>query len=96
MIAMRYGTVPVVHAVGGLKDTVQPFNPETGEGCGVTFHAFEAWDMLDALHRGIDLYHDKKFWRILRANGMRRDFSWDASAKKYLSVYRELCGCNAD
>lgn len=92
MIAMRYGAVPVVHAVGGLKDTVIPFNPETGEGNGVTFLSYEAWDMLDALRRALALYHQKNVWRVVRRNGMSRDFSWGNSAKRYLDVYRALTG----
>jgi starch synthase len=90
MIAMRYGTVPVVHAVGGLKDTVQPFNPQTGAGNGVTFLSFAVWDMLDALDRAVALYHDKALWKTVRANGMRSDFSWEKSARKYLEVYTAL------
>ncbi|WMJ84683.1 glycogen synthase GlgA [Oscillospiraceae bacterium LTW-04] len=92
MIAMRYGTVPVVHAVGGLKDTVIPFNPETREGNGVTFQSYEVWDMLDALRRALSLYHQKQMWRAARRNGMSRDFSWGNSAKKYLDVYCALTG----
>lgn len=90
MIAMRYGAVPVVHAVGGLKDTVIPFNPETREGNGITFQTYEAWDMLDALQRALTLYHQKALWRVVRRNGMQRDSSWQHSAQKYLDVYRSL------
>ncbi len=92
MIAMRYGAVPIVHAVGGLKDTVIPFNPETGEGDGINFLSYEVGDMLDALHRALSLYHQKDIWRVVRRNGMSRDFSWGNSAKKYLDVYRALVG----
>ncbi|HWP50980.1 MAG TPA: glycogen synthase GlgA [Clostridia bacterium] len=90
MIAMRYGTVPVVHAVGGLKDTVSPFNPETGEGSGITFLSYEVWDMLDALQRALALYQQKALWRVVRKNCMSRDFSWQNSAQRYLDVYRGL------
>lgn len=92
MIAMRYGTVPVVHAVGGLKDTVIPFDPDTGEGNGITFQTYEAWDMLDALERALALYHQKALWKTVRRNGMRRDSSWEQSAQKYLDVYNALIG----
>ena len=90
MIAMRYGTVPVVHAVGGLKDTVIPFEPETGVGNGVTFQTYAVWDMLDALSRAFTLYREKPLWKTVRRNCMRRDSSWAQSAQKYLDVYRAL------
>ena len=92
MIAMRYGTVPVVHAVGGLKDTVIPFDPETGEGNGVTFQTYEVWDMLDALRRALAFYHQKALWKTLRRNCLRRDSSWEQSAQQYLDVYGALIG----
>lgn len=90
MIAMRYGTVPIVHTVGGLGETVKAFNPETGEGNGVTFQSYNAWDMLDAINRGIGLYHNKDLWRVIRKNAMHTDFSWSVSAKEYLKIYEDL------
>lgn len=90
MIAMRYGTVPIVHTVGGLRDTVIPFNPETKEGNGVTFQSFNSYDMLDAIRRAVDLYHNKPLWRIMRKNGMMCDFSWKKPATEYLSIYNEI------
>ncbi|MFV0497448.1 MAG: glycogen synthase GlgA [Candidatus Fimivivens sp.] len=90
MIAMRYGAVPVVHAVGGLKDTVIPFNPETQAGNGITFQSYEVWDMLDALRRALSLYGQKQVWKSVRRNGMSCDFSWGHSAVKYLEVYDAL------
>jgi len=70
MIAMRYGTVPIVHTVGGLADTVCPYNPDTKEGTGVTFQSFNSYDMLNAIKRAVDLYYDKPNWRQLRKNAM--------------------------
>ena len=90
MIAMRYGTIPVVHSVGGLRDTVLAFNPETKEGNGITFQSYNAYDMLDAIKRGVSLYHDKTSWRALRKNAMISDFGWEKSAKKYINIYKEL------
>ncbi len=90
MIAMRYGTIPIVHTVGGLNDTVEAFNPETKEGTGLTFQSFHAYDMLDAIRRAVDLYRDKNLWRPLRKNAMAKDFSWHAPAKKYLEIYKEI------
>ncbi len=92
MIAMRYGTVPIVHAVGGLKDTVVPFDPDTGEGNGVTFQTYTLWDMLDAVARALALYHQKPLWKVVRRNAMRRDSSWAQSAQRYLDIYGALIG----
>lgn len=90
MIAMRYGTVPVVHTVGGLADTVQAFNPQTGEGNGVTFQSYNAYDMLDAVRRAVGLYYDKPAWRQVRKNAMLCDFGWSRPAEEYIAMYREL------
>ena len=90
MIAMRYGTIPVVHSVGGLRDTVLAFNPETKEGNGITFQSYNAYDMLDAIKRGVSLYHDKASWRALRKNAMNSNFGWEKSAEKYINIYKEL------
>ncbi len=90
MIASRYGTVPVVRETGGLYDTIKPFNPETGEGNGVTFVTYNAHDMLDALRRACSLYRDKEKWAGLIKNAMMTDFSWDASARRYLLMYEGI------
>lgn len=90
MIASRYGTVPVVRETGGLYDTIKPYNPETGEGNGVTFVTYNAHDMLNAVHRVTALYSDRFKWESLVANAMKADFSWDASAKRYLDMYENL------
>ena len=90
MIASRYGTVPVVRETGGLYDTIKPFNPETGEGNGVTFVTYNAHDMLDAMNRSVGLYRDKPVWKKLVKNAMKADFTWNASAEKYIALYKEL------
>lgn len=90
MIAMRYGTIPIVHTVGGLVDTVQPYNPSTKEGTGITFQSYNSYDMLDAIKRAIDLYYDKPNWRQVRKNAMSRDFSWNYPADEYIAMYNEL------
>ncbi len=90
MIASRYGTVPVVRETGGLADTIKPYNPETGDGNGITFLTYNAHDMLNAVHRVCTLYRDADRWNELMANAMKMDFSWDASAKKYLAMYDNL------
>ena len=90
MIASAYGTVPVVREIGGLYDTIHPFNPETGEGNGITFVSYNAHDMMDALRRAVALYNDQDQWQKLLSNAMRCDFSWGASAKGYLDVFENL------
>lgn len=90
MIAMRYGTVPIVHTVGGLKETVEPYNPDTKTGNGITFQSYEALDMLDAIKRGLELYQNKNSWRFIRKNAMNTDFSWDVSAKEYKQLYENI------
>lgn len=90
MIAMRYGTVPIVHSVGGLHDTVPAFNPETKEGRGVTFQSFNAHDMLDAIRRAVDLYNNKTLWRAIRKNAMSGEYSWREPAQKYIEIYNEI------
>ena len=90
MIASRYGTVPVVREAGGLYDTIKPYDPQTGKGNGFTFVTYNAHDMLDAIRRSVALYRDKDQWASVRANAMRMDFSWNASAKKYIEMYDSL------
>ena len=88
IIAMRFGTVPVVRETGGLKDTVTPYEPLTGEGRGFTFTDINAADMVWALREAVDLYlSDKDAWQTLQKAGMTADFSWDNSAKQYLDIY---------
>ena len=88
IIAMRFGTVPVVRETGGLKDTVTPYEPLTGEGRGFTFTDINAADMVWALREAVDLYlGDKDAWQTLQKAGMTADFSWDNSAKQYLDIY---------
>ncbi|MCL2002982.1 MAG: glycogen synthase GlgA [Oscillospiraceae bacterium] len=92
MIAMRYGTVPVVRETGGLKDTVEPYNPETGGGLGFTFANYDKYDLLHAVRRAVDLYHgDKNRWKDIMKRGMTRDFSWAESAKAYKQLYKDIC-----
>ncbi|MCL1791335.1 MAG: glycosyltransferase [Peptococcaceae bacterium] len=88
MIAMRYGTVPVVRETGGLKDTVQPYNQFTGEGNGFGFANYNAHELLDTVRRAVGVYKDATAWRKLFRNALATDFSWDASAEKYVELYR--------
>ncbi len=90
LIAMRYGTIPVVRETGGLKDTVIPFNEESGEGVGFTFCTYDAYDMLGAIDRAISAYSDKEKWEKVMVNAMSADSSWKKSAKAYKKIYNEL------
>ncbi len=93
MIAMRYGTIPIVRETGGLRDTVPPYQPETGEGRGFTFASIDPQDMMDALHRAVDVYHNAPdAWKKLQKAGMEADFSWNSPAEKYQKIYRGLSG----
>jgi starch synthase len=90
MISLRYGTIPIVRETGGLKDSITPYNPETGRGNGVSFQSVNALDMVGAIKRAIELYRDKEQWAILVGNGMKSDFSWKTSSKEYLRLYKEM------
>src|SRR3989440_6791902 len=87
LIAMRYGSVPIVRAVGGLADTVQEYDPRSGEGNGFTFANYDAWEFFAAIVRALELYRFKDIWRKLQLRGMAADHSWQASAIRYVEVY---------
>ena len=91
MNAMRYGTVPVVHATGGLKDTVPGCDAQGKGGLGFTFESYNADDFYGALCRCIDLYsHDREGFRALQKTCMEQDFSWDKPAQKYMELFRKM------
>jgi starch synthase len=87
LIAMRYGSVPIVRAVGGLADTVQEYDPRTGAGNGFTFVNYDPWEFFAAIVRALELYRFKDIWRTLQRRGMAADHSWHASAMRYVDVY---------
>lgn len=91
MIAMRYGTIPLVRETGGLRDTVLSYNEVTGEGNGFSFFNYNAHDMLHTIERAIDFYlHRPEIWHKLQMRGMSGDYSWDQSAEKYMVIYQGL------
>lgn len=91
MIAMRYGTVPIVRLTGGLKDSVPAYNPTTGTGLGFTFGSITPGDLLGAIDRGLEVYEDDRpNWIGLMERGMTTDFSWDQSATAYEKVYNQV------
>lgn len=90
LISMRYGTIPVVHAVGGLKDTVIPFNPMDGTGNGVNFQSFNAGDLLGAIRRAIAIWWQPDQRKAIIHNGMAGDYSWNVSADEYIRIYESI------
>jgi len=92
MYSLRYGTVPIVRATGGLVDTVDPWDPATGEGTGFRFDYPDGTGMMWALDQALATYQDRKAWTRLMKNGMARDFSWTRSARAYVDLYRRAIG----
>jgi len=90
MYSMRYGTVPVVRATGGLDDTVQSFDPANGQGNGFKFGPYSAPAMLDKIREAIYFYSEPDTWAQIQRNGMAVDNSWSAAALKYIQLYREV------
>lgn len=91
MIAMRYGTLPLVRETGGLKDTVQPYNEFTGEGVGFSFSNFNPIECKDVMFIAIKTYNEKKdAWTRLVRQAMEKDYSWSASAAKYMDLYKKI------
>ena len=87
MIAMRYGTLPIVRETGGLKDSVVPYNRFTGEGDGFSFANFDSKEMRAVVHFALETYGDKKAMKLLKKNAMEKDFSFSSSAEKYAELY---------
>jgi starch synthase len=85
--SLRYGTVPVVRATGGLDDTIEPFDAASGRGTGFKFSEYTGAALMAALREALGAYADKASWRRLQANGMAKDFSWNASALEYGRLY---------
>ena len=88
MYSMRYGTVPIVHGVGGLADTVTPLR-------GFVFDEYSPAAMLGALTAALAAFRDARAWRALQLAGMQQDFSWDRSAQEYVKIYRRAIGLRA-
>ena len=89
MIAMAYGTLPLVRETGGLKDTVMPYNEFTGEGNGFSFTNYNAHDMLNVIEYAVSQYQDKEVWKNLIKNAMASRVDWKTQAEQYLKLYRE-------
>jgi len=90
MEAMRYGAIPVVRKTGGLADTVEDFNPITNSGTGFVFEKFSSYALFGTIVRALETYKYKKVWQKLIKKAMSVNFSWEASAQKYLNLYKKL------
>ena len=87
LYSLRYGTIPVVRATGGLADTIEDYNPNSGKGTGFSFKEYSSQALFEAVNRAFRLFADKKPWQALIGNAMTADFSWKSSAAKYLKLY---------
>ncbi|MBI3650064.1 MAG: glycogen synthase GlgA [Acidobacteria bacterium] len=90
LYSLKYGTVPIVRAVGGLDDTIQNFNRANGQGNGFKFYDYQADKLLEKIYEALMVYTDKALWRTLMLNGMKMDYSWAVSARHYLALYERL------
>jgi len=90
MYSQKYGTIPVVRKTGGLADTVEPWNPDTGEGTGVVFDHADSQAVRWALGFALEIWRHPEQWRRLQRNAMAQDFSWERRGKEYLELYRRL------
>ena len=88
--SLKYGTVPVVRATGGLDDTIEEWNSEKRTGTGFKFYGYEAKDFLAAIDRALAAFEDKAGWTQLMVNGMTRNYSWEQPAREYAAVYEEV------
>jgi starch synthase len=85
--SLRYGTVPVVRATGGLDDTIQQYDAQSGQGTGFKFHEYSGRALLGAIRDALRIFQDKAAWRQLQLNGMAMDYSWNSSAAEYIRLY---------
>jgi starch synthase len=90
MFSQKYGTIPVVRSVGGLKDTVEDYNAANGTGTGFTFQDYQPQALLEAIDRALQAFLEKEAWTALCRRAMSKDFSWDRSAAAYSAMYRAL------
>ena len=88
MVALRYGTLPIVRETGGLRDSVTDCGD--GEGNGFTFKTYDAYDMLGAIYRAVDAFNNKEYWPVLVERALRCDMSWGKSANEYIKMYKSL------
>src|SRR5260370_30848302 len=90
MYSLKYGTVPVVRATGGLDDTIEPWDAKTGKGTGFKFAEASGEALLSTIRAALVAFKDKQGWQTLMRNGMSKDFSWNASAREYVRTYERV------
>jgi starch synthase len=90
MYSLRYGTVPIVRRTGGLADSVEHYDPDTGQGTGLVFNDFDSEALEWGLNMALDLYAEPEHWGRMVRNGMQRDFSWQRQGGLYVDLYRRL------
>ena len=88
--SLKYGTVPVVRATGGLDDTVEEFNPTQGTGTGFKFEGYDPWSLLASIDRALLTFQYKEAWKRLMRNGMAKDYGWQQPAREYAALYEEV------
>jgi len=96
MYALKYGTVPVVRATGGLADTISEFDPESGRGNGFTFREYRAEQLVAACRRAVAIYRQRELWSHLMGNGFAADFSWRVAARHYLELFARIANWRAE
>ncbi len=94
MYSLMYGTVPIVRETGGLADTVSHYDEKSGEGNGFVFKKYDTKAMLKEIERALKVFEDKKAWTKIMKAGMKSDFSWNSSAKKYIDLYKTVLNTN--
>jgi starch synthase len=85
--SLKYGTVPIVRATGGLDDTIEPWDARTGKGTGFKFTEYSGESLLLTIKEALRAFRDQASWQVLMRNGMGKDFSWSNSAKEYIRIY---------
>jgi starch synthase len=90
LYSLKYGTVPIVRATGGLDDTIEPWDARTGKGTGFKFTEYNGESLLLTVKQALSAYRDQTSWQVLMRNCMSRDFSWNASAREYGKVYERV------
>ncbi|MGE0407534.1 MAG: glycogen synthase, partial [Candidatus Korobacteraceae bacterium] len=88
--SLRYGTVPIVRATGGLDDTIEQWDPATGKGTGFKFLDYNEDALLASIRQALEVFQDRSSWQVLQRNGMAQDFSWKSSAREYQRIYERV------
>jgi len=96
LIALRYGTIPIVRATGGLAETIRDHDPATGEGLGFVFQQYDAWELFGAVVRAVEAFRHREDWQRLVQNAMSEDVSWARSARRYVQLYRTAMAGHRD